>query len=125
MKLIKIEEQDHRELVIIYPSRSQLSSAPQQRTEENFNCLLPIPVSIHPDFPCKKFIRAMAWVVIVRQYNIVIKSMELWNQTNLFPLLFAGCVTLDKLLRLSKISLSLKRLSLSIKRPLPYGFFEL
>lgn len=125
MKLIKIEEQDHRELVIIDPSRSQLSSAPQQRTEENFNCLLPIPVSIHPDFPCKKFIRAMAWVVIVRQYNIVIKSMELWNQTNLFPLLFAGCVTLDKLLRLSKISLSLKRLSLSIKRPLPYGFFEL
>ena len=45
--------------MIIYSSRSQLSSAPQQRTEENFYCLLPIPVSIHPDFPCKKFIRAM------------------------------------------------------------------
>lgn len=104
--------------MIIYPSRCPLSSAPQQRTEENFICLLPISVSIHPDFPCKKFIRAMAWVVIVRQYNIVIKSMELWNQTNLFPLLFAGCVTLDKLLRLSKVSHSL-----SIKRSLPYGFF--
>lgn len=78
--------------MIIYPSRSPLSSAPQQRTEETFICLLPISVSIHPDFLCKKFIRAMACVVIVRQYNIVIKSMKLWNQTNLFPLPFARCV---------------------------------
>ena len=106
-------------------SRQEYWSGLPQRTKENFICLLPIPVSIHPDFPCNKFIRAMAWVVIVRQYNIGITSMELWNQTGLFPPLFAGCMTLDKLPRLSKVALSLKRHSLSIKRPLPYGFFEL
>lgn len=52
---------------------------------------------------------------------MVIKSMKLWSQTNLFSLLLVGCVTLAKLISLSDPHFLCK--VGSVKTP-SYGYFE-
>lgn len=56
-------------------------------------------VFVHPGFPDKKaFLRAMASEITVKSCSMVIRSMKLWSQTDLFSLLLAGCLALGNYL---------------------------